>query len=154
MRAEAGGQRLAAAIAEYAKLQHNRSHKLLHCLYVSAIVFSVIGLLVAINFGITLIALAAAILYYNRFGQRAVLQMSVLLLIMLVVWLMIMPSHHLVLIALGIFILACTGQFADQIYLGTKPSFFEDIQYLFIAPLYVLAALKARLARDPRLDPL
>jgi uncharacterized membrane protein YGL010W len=154
MRPSPGDLKLAAAIAEYGKLHQNRPNKLIHCICVTAIVFSIIGLLVAINFGITLIALAAAILYYNQFGQRTAIQMGAVLILMLVIWVSVMPSHHLVLIALGIFILAGTGQAVGQIYQGSKPFFVENLQYLLIGPLYVLAELKGKLARNPRLDPL
>jgi uncharacterized membrane protein YGL010W len=146
--------KLAAALAAYGRHHQNPRNRLIHCICVPAIVFSVIGLLVAINFGITLIVIAAAILYYNRFGQRVALQMGAALILMLVVWVVVMPSHHLVLVALAIFILAWTGQAVGHIQEGSKPSFFEDIQYLLIGPLFVLAELKARLARNPRLGPL
>jgi uncharacterized membrane protein YGL010W len=147
-------QKLVAVIAEYARHHQNPRNKLIHCICVPAIVFSLIGILVAINFGVTLIATAAAILYYNRFGQKAAIQMGAILIIMLVAWITVMPSHHLVSIAIGIFVLGWTGQFAGHIYEGSKPSFLEDLQYLLIGPLYVLAELKEKLARNPRLDPL
>jgi uncharacterized membrane protein YGL010W len=57
-------------------------------------------------------------------------------------------------VAIGIFVLAWTGQFAGHILEGSKPSFLEDLQYLFVGPLYVLAELKEKLTRNPRLDPL
>ncbi len=147
-------QRLAAAIAEYGRHHQNPRNKMIHCICVPAIVFSVVGLLVAINLGLALITIAIAILYYNRFGQKAAIQMGAILIIMLLVWITIMPPHHLVALALGIFILAWTGQFAGHFYEGSKPSFVEDIQSLFIGPLFVLAEIKHRLARGPRLDPL
>jgi uncharacterized membrane protein YGL010W len=147
-------QKLAAVLAEYARHHQNPRNKLIHCICVPAILFSVIGILVAINFGVTLIAIAAAILYYNRYGHKAAIQMGVVLIVMLVAWVTIMPSHHLAAIAIGIFVVGWTGQFAGHIYEGSKPSFLEDLQYLLIGPLYVLAELREKLARNPRLDPL
>jgi uncharacterized membrane protein YGL010W len=146
--------KLAAALAEYGRHHQNPRNRLIHCICVPAIVFSLTGLLVAINFGVTLIVIAAAIVYYNQFGRRAALQMGAVLILMLVVWLALMPSHHLVLVALAIFILGCTGQAVGHIQEGSKPSFFEDIQYLLIGPLFVLAELKERLAHNPHLGPL
>jgi uncharacterized membrane protein YGL010W len=146
--------KLAAVLAEYARHHQNPRNKLIHCICVPAIVFSVIGLLASINFGITLIATAAAILYYNRFGPKAAMQMGAVLIVMLLAWVTVMPSHHLASVAIGIFVLAWTGQFAGHILEGSKPSFLEDLQYLFVGPLYVLAELKEKLTRNPRLDPL
>jgi len=146
--------KLATALAEYGRHHQDPRNRLIHCICVPAIVFSVTGLLVAMNFGVTLIVIAAAILYYNRFGRRVALQMGAGLILMLVVWLALMPSHHLVLVALAIFILGWTGQAVGHIQEGSKPSFFEDIQSLLIGPIFVLAELKERLARNPRLGPL
>lgn len=146
--------KLAAVLAEYSRHHQDPRNKLIHCICVPAIVFSVIGILVSINFGVTLIATAAAILYYNRYGKKAALQMTAVLIVMLVAWVTVMPSHHLASIAIAIFVLGWTGQFAGHILEGSKPSFLEDLQYLAIGPLYVLAELKEKLARNPRLDPL
>ncbi len=79
-------QKLAAVLAEYARHHQNPRNKLIHCICVPAILFSVMGILVAINFGVTLIAIAAAILYYNRYGHKAAIQMGVVLSVMLVAW--------------------------------------------------------------------
>jgi uncharacterized membrane protein YGL010W len=146
--------KLAAVLAEYGRHHQNPRNKLIHCICVPAILFAVVGLLVSLNFGVTLIAIAAAILYYNRFGARTAMQMGAVLIVMLVAWFAFMPAHHLALIAFGIFILAWTGQFAGHILEGAKPSFLEDIQYLFVGPLYVLAELKEKRTRNPRFDPL
>ena len=143
------GRKLAAVLADYARHHQTPRNRLIHGLCVPAIVFSVIGILVSINFGVTLIATAAAILYYNRFGPKTAMQMGAVLIIMLLAWVTVMPAHHLASVAIGIFILGWTGQFAGHILEGSKPSFLEDLQYLFIGPLYVLAELKEKLARNP-----
>lgn len=148
------GLKLAAVLAQYARHHQNPRNKLIHFICVPAIVFAVIGILVSINFGVTLIATAAAILYYNRFGAKAALQMGAVLIVMLLAWVTLMPSHHLASIAVGIFVLGWTGQFVGHILEGSKPSFLEDLQYLFIGPLYVIAELHQKLVRNPRLDPL
>ena len=146
--------KLAAVLAEYARHHQNRRNKRIHFICVPAIVFAVIGILVSINFGVTLIATAVTILYYNRFGPKTAMQMGAVLIVMLLAWVTIMPAHHLASVAIAIFILAWTGQFAGHILEGSKPSFLEDLQYLLIGPLYVLAELKERFARNPRFDPL
>jgi uncharacterized membrane protein YGL010W len=145
--------KLDALISHYAISHQNPRNEALHCVCVPAIVFAVVGLLFAINFGVTLIAIAAAILYYNRLGQRAAMQMGAVLLLMLITWMLVMPPHHIVATAIIIFAAGWAGQFIGHMYEGAKPSFLEDAQYLLIGPLYVLAVLKEKLARNPRLDP-
>jgi uncharacterized membrane protein YGL010W len=147
-------RKLAAVLAEYGRHHQDARNKRLHFICVPAIVFAVIGFLVSINFGVTLICTAAAILYYNRFGPKAAMQMGAVLILMLLTWVTVMPAHHLASIAIGIFVIGWTGQFAGHILEGSKPSFLEDLQYLLIGPLYVLAELKEKLARNPRFDPL
>ena len=45
----------------------------------------------------------------------------------------------------GIFVVAWIAQFVGHRIEGRKPSFFEDLQYLWVGPLFVLAKLFARL---------
>lgn len=141
--------KLAAVLAEYARHHQNPRNKLIHCICVPAILFSVTGLLVAINFGVALIATAGAILYYNRFGAKIAMQMGAILIVMLLAWVTVMPAHHLASVAIAIFVLAWTGQFAGHILEGSKPSFLDDLHYLFVGPLFVLAELKEKRARSP-----
>ena len=51
----------------------------------------------------------------------------------------------LVPLAVGVFVVAWVFQFIGHKIEGKKPSFFEDIQYLWVGPLFVLAKLLARL---------
>ena len=47
--------------------------------------------------------------------------------------------------ALAIFVAAWIGQFIGHAYEGKRPSFFKDVQFLLIGPLWLLAALYRRL---------
>jgi uncharacterized membrane protein YGL010W len=44
-----------------------------------------------------------------------------------------------------VFVLAWIGQFIGHKIEGKKPSFFDDLRYLLIGPLFVLAVLYRRL---------
>ena len=134
--------KLDTLICHYAVSHKNPRNELLHCVCVPAIMFSIVGILFAINFGITLIAIAVAILYYNHLGQKAAMQMGAVLILMLFVWMLAMPAHHIITISVAIFILAWVGQLVGHFYEGAKPSFTEDLQYLAIGPLYVLNVLR------------
>ena len=51
----------------------------------------------------------------------------------------------LVPLAVGVFVVAWIFQFIGNKLEGKKPSFFEDIQYLWVGPLFVLSKLLERL---------
>jgi uncharacterized membrane protein YGL010W len=48
-------------------------------------------------------------------------------------------------ISLGIFIGAWIAQFVGHKVEGRKPSFFEDLQYLWVGPIFVLSKLFLKL---------
>ena len=48
-------------------------------------------------------------------------------------------------LALAVFVLGWIGQFVGHKIEGKKPSFFDDLRYLLIGPLFVLAVLYRRL---------
>jgi uncharacterized membrane protein YGL010W len=48
-------------------------------------------------------------------------------------------------VSLAVFVLAWVGQFIGHRIEGKKPSFFDDLRYLLIGPLFVLAVLYRRL---------
>ena len=47
---------------------------------------------------------------------------------------------------LAVFVLGWIGQFVGHKIEGKKPSFFEDLQYLLVGPLFVLSKVFERLA--------
>jgi uncharacterized membrane protein YGL010W len=57
----------------------------------------------------------------------------------------LLPQGQVLPIALGIFVVAWIGQFIGHRIEGRKPSFFEDLRFLLIGPLFVLGFLYRRL---------
>jgi len=132
-------------VGHYALKHRDPRNELIHCICVPAILFAALGLLYAISTGFALLGIAAAMLYYLRLGARTATQMGVVLIVMLLAWMFVLPSHHVVAFALGIFILGWIGQFIGHGYEGAKPSFTEDVQYLLVGPVFVLDVLGRRL---------
>ena len=62
---------------------------------------------------------------------------------------------YLVWVAAAIFVAAWVGQFIGHHVEGAKPSFFKDLQFLLIGPLWLLADVYRRLAipMGPGADP-
>jgi len=128
----------------YAESHRNPRNELIHCICVPAIVFAVLGMILSANIGLALIAVGLSLLYYIRLGWRAAFEMAVILIAMLFAWLMLMPAHHMLASAILIFALAWVGQFVGHAIEGAKPSFLEDLQYLLVGPLFVLAVIKRK----------
>jgi uncharacterized membrane protein YGL010W len=136
-------------IAHYAASHRNPRNEILHCICVPAIVFAVLGFIYGFSMTLALIALGAAILYYARLGAMAAVEMAIMLVAMLAVWSLFVHAHHIILASVIIFVLAWIGQFIGHYFEGAKPSFLEDVQYLMIGPLYVIAVIKHRFFGGP-----
>jgi len=137
---------------EYSESHGHFINKLLHWLCVPAIIFSLLGLLWPLktpaplnsllpdNWAITVVLLG--LVYYFMLSLRLALGMVLLsgVLLLFISWLDRLPIP-LWLLCLGVFICAWAGQFIGHIAEGNRPSFFKDIQFLLIGPLWLLAAL-------------
>lgn len=139
--------------AEYGESHRNPTNKLIHWICVPAIVFSLIGLLWSLprpalfadispwlNWGTLFVALA--MVYYVVLSWRLALGMFIVS--ALVVWgnhLLAQLDTPLWQIALAIFVVAWIGQFIGHRIEGRKPSFFKDIQFLLIGPVWLLGFL-------------
>ena len=133
-------------LAEYSDSHRHPVNKRLHWLCVPPIVLTVFGALRAIPAGdvwinpATVIA-ALALVYYSLLSWRLMLGLLPVTALMLV---LVEASHdalgalHLPLMA-ALFVLAWIGQFIGHRIEGRKPSFFKDVQFLMIGPLWLLA---------------
>jgi uncharacterized membrane protein YGL010W len=136
---------LNARLAHYAQSHRDRRNEVIHCVCVPAILFAVIGLLTTINLVLAIIAIGLALVYYARLGKSPALRMALVMLSMLVIWVWLVKpllgTGGAAWFAVLLFVLAWIGQFVGHYYEGRKPSFFEDLQYLLIGPLFVIAVL-------------
>ena len=105
---------------------------------------SIVGLLFSIHPWLAYLFVAASLVYYVLLRAPAFLAaMLVLTALALVV---VHALGGLVLpVSAAIFVVAWVFQFVGHKIEGKKPSFFEDIQYLWVGPLFVLSKLFLRL---------
>ena len=142
---------------EYADSHRNPANKRLHYLCVPPIQLALMGLLWAIpvpaavggwsllvNWS-ALLALAALI-YYATLSPRLALGMLFVVVVgyALLLALARLPAP-LWAVCIAIFVVAWIGQFIGHAVEGKRPSFFKDVQFLLIGPLWILAALYRRL---------
>jgi uncharacterized membrane protein YGL010W len=57
----------------------------------------------------------------------------------------IMPRYTVLPVSIVVFIVAWMGQFIGHQIEGKKPSFFDDLRFLLVGPLFVLRFLYRRL---------
>jgi len=142
---------------EYGESHTNPRNELLHFICVPAIVLTVIGFLWSIPVPAAFteispwlnwatITMALAIVYYFRLslalGIGAALGLSILAYIVRFLDTLAWP---LWLTCLVIFVVAWIGQFVGHAIEGKRPSFFKDLQFLLIGPLWLLGHLYRRL---------
>lgn len=142
--------RAAQLLAEYSADHQNPVNWLLHNICVPLIAIALIGLLWAIpvpgifassspwfNFGTA--ALIVINVYYLRLAPRLGLGMVVaaLLIAPLLTFAAGLPAP-LWLMALVVFTVGWIGQFIGHYIEGRRPSFFRDLRFLLIGPLWVL----------------
>jgi uncharacterized membrane protein YGL010W len=56
-----------------------------------------------------------------------------------------LPDGTVLPTAIGVFVAAWLGQFVGHHIEGKKPSFFDDLRFLLIGPLFVLSILYQRI---------
>ncbi|MGY0219092.1 Mpo1 family 2-hydroxy fatty acid dioxygenase [Endozoicomonadaceae bacterium StTr2] len=123
----------------YGSSHRNAVNKAIHWVCVPVIVFSILGMLWAWQPWLAMALIAISLMFYIRLSLRLTLAMGGLLAICIGVGYVIEPVLFLVCSVL--FVLAWVGQFIGHHIEGKKPSFFEDIQFLLIGPLWVIAFL-------------
>jgi len=144
-------------LGEYGASHRNPTNEVLHWICVPPIVLAVMGLLwslpvplafsdtsVWLNWA-TLVTLAA-LLYY------AVLSPSLTVGIVIAFIGLLLMVHGLAslpwplwITSLTVFVVAWIGQFVGHALEGKRPSFFKDVQFLLIGPLWLLASAYRRL---------
>jgi uncharacterized membrane protein YGL010W len=144
-------------LSEYGESHQNPLNKRLHWICVPIIVLSLVGLLWSLpvpsafreissllNWGTLL--LLFAVLYYFAMSWSLALGMAlfVAIVISLVTALDRLP-WSLWMTCLSLFVVSWIGQFIGHHYEGKRPSFFKDVQFLMIGPLWLLSFIYRKL---------
>ena len=132
---------------EYSESHQNRINKKIHWVCVPAIMFSLLGILWSLPFPTKIsplinwatILITLSIIYYFFLSWKLAIGMffSSLFMILILQWMdgFTVPLWQF---AVAIFIMAWIGQFVGHHIEGKRPSFFKDIQFLLIGPVWLL----------------
>ena len=136
---------------EYGESHENPVNKGIHWICVPVIALTLIGLLwslpvpaafaeisPAMNWG--MLFMMASLVYYFILSPSLAIGMLLMMALFayLLVWLDALATP-LWQICLAVFVLAWIGQFIGHAVEGKRPSFFKDVQFLMIGPMWVLA---------------
>lgn len=142
-------RKIDALLVEYGESHTNPVNKRFHWVCIPVIMFSLMGLLMAIPMPFELpvyvnwatVFMFFALLYYIK------LSFKIFIGFLPIVWMMLWGnikiletygSEKLVIISLILFVVAWIGQFIGHNIEGKKPSFFKDLQFLLIGPAWLL----------------
>lgn len=135
-------RRIDTLIAHYSESHRHAMNEVIHCVCVPLIMFSLVGLVYAAHPAAAVLFLLASLVYYARLSGRALVLMGAWSLALM--WGVVALQEHLIPVCSAVFVLAWIGQFIGHKLEGKKPSFFEDIQYLWVGPLFVAQVLLQR----------
>ncbi len=136
-------RRVDQLIAHYGQSHQNPSNELIHFIAIPLIMVSLVGMLFAVHPFVAYAFVAASLVYYARLSMVFLAAMGVCSLLGIAIVLAMGPQ--VLPISVAVFVGAWILQFIGHKLEGKKPSFFEDIQYLWVGPLFVLSKLFAKL---------
>ncbi len=130
---------------EYALSHKDPTNIFLHKICVPLILFSVIGFLWSIqslgSFNWAIIFIILCMIFYLRLNFKIAIGMLIQMSLMALACSFIEPTQKLPQVCLLVFILSWIGQFYGHKIEGKKPSFFQDLTFLLIGPLWVMRFL-------------
>ena len=141
-------------LGEYGSSHKNKTNKIIHWICVPPIVWTVVALFwslpfpgelsvmgIPINWAIIVMVLAQ--IYYFKLSTSLALGFLVsnIVLLVLTAYIESVSPWPLWQVAVVVFVLAWIGQFIGHKIEGVRPSFFKDVQFLLIGPLWLLAAI-------------
>jgi uncharacterized membrane protein YGL010W len=128
----------------YGQSHLNPRNELIHYAAIPLIMLSLCGLIFALHPWLAYAFIAASMVYYARlswvfFGLMCVWSM-------LIIGILHAMGSNVLMYSVIVFAGAWIAQFIGHKIEGKKPSFFEDIQYLWVGPLFVLSKLLGKLS--------
>ncbi len=136
---------------EYGESHTNKTNKLIHWICVPAIFFSITALLYCIKLpifltsnlrlNVAMIVLLFTTIYYLSLSIKIGIGMLIFGIICLALCYLLEKylSFPLWVFCIIIFIIAWIGQFYGHKVEGKKPSFFKDLQFLLIGPMWLMS---------------
>jgi uncharacterized membrane protein YGL010W len=136
-------RRVDRLLAHYGQSHRNPVNERIHFVAIPLIMLSLLGLLSAVHPWLAYGLVAASMVYYLRLSGVFLATMAFVSAAML--GLVHAMGEHVLSISATVFALAWIAQFVGHRIEGRRPSFFEDLQYLWVGPIFVLSKLFLKL---------
>ena len=145
-----------AYLDQYSADHRNATNQWIHLLCVPAIVWSVTAMIWTIPVPATLLrpgaiaafTMVAALAWYLRLSRKLFAGILVAFVLFGALDWFIATNYGmraLLYSAIGVFVVAWIGQFIGHIYEGHRPSFFTDLVFLLVGPMWTLRKLYTRM---------
>jgi len=144
-------QKLNLWLTEYQKSHQHKTNKKIHWIAVPLITFSFLGLLWSIPtpeaftsvayLNYATLFCAVSLLFYLRLGIRVAFFLAIPILFMLWAISILAQGEFLMVISASIFVLSWLVQFYGHKVEGRRPSFFKNILFFLIGPVWILRSL-------------
>lgn len=134
-------RRIDQLLAHYGESHTHPTNELIHFIAIPLIMLSLLGMLFAIHPYVTYVFMAASMVYYARLSAVFLAAMFVQTVAILAIIQAMSQAGVLLASCVTIFVVSWIFQFIGHKIEGKKPSFFEDIQYLWVGPLFVVSKL-------------
>lgn len=136
-------RRVDQLLAHYGSSHRHPTNEAIHFVAIPLILLSLVGLLYRVHPWVAYVFIAASMVYYIRLSLVFTVAMG--LWTGATILLLYAMGSYVLPICVAIFVGAWIAQFIGHKLEGKKPSFFEDIQYLWVGPLFVLSKLFERI---------
>ena len=139
--------RFDSRLAFYAQSHQHPGNEAIHLLAIPAIMLSLMGLLYALHPWALYALIVGSMAYYLFLGNWRY-TLAMLLWAAASLGLLYLMGAWRLQLCIAVFIVAWIGQFIGHKLEGKKPSFFEDVQYLLVGPLFVLQVSARKIAHQ------
>ena len=133
---------LNAWLDEYSESHQNPVNKNIHWICVPVIYFCVFGILYALHPWAAYASLVVALAFYFPLSVPLAVGMLGISVVMLA---LIRVIPNILWVSVALFVAAWIGQFYGHKVEGKKPSFFKDLQFLLVGPIWLLHFVYQRL---------
>ncbi len=127
---------LTRLLESYEKNHQNPINEAIHIIAIPLIMFSILGVTAVFDIFLEYLLVGIMFFYYLTLSKIAALLMLVWLLMYLGLVALLKP--YIVEISVSLFALGWVLQFLGHFIEGKRPSFFEDLRYFLIGPLFVV----------------
>jgi uncharacterized membrane protein YGL010W len=141
----ATARRVDQLLAHYGESHTHPTNEIIHFTAIPLIMLSLVGMIYAAHPWAAYAFMAASMVYYMRLSAVFLIAMALVTAAMLLLIRAMDSAGILLNTSIAIFVAAWIFQFIGHKLEGKKPSFFEDIQYLWVGPLFVLSKLFLKL---------